>query len=381
MPRLSSKHLKWLLLPLLAIGGGLWLRFAPISARVHTVASERLVGEVLGTGTLEARLTASISPRITGRLSSVLVDQGDLVAKGQLLATLEDADALRQLEVARAAQAGAAATVDRVKVDATRAAIVLQQADLDHRRTASLAESKSISDSELDKARERLRVAETDLERARAAIVEAERLHASAASQVAYQQELLKHTQLLAPFDGFVIRRERDPGSVVAPGGSVLRLAASSEIWVSAWIDESAIAGLAPDRPARVVFRSEPEKDYPGRVARIGREVDRETREFLIDVRLDQLPQNWSLGQRAEVRIEVGSREGVLAVPSSFIFHRDGKPGVFRIANGNARWQPVTVGLRSGARVEIREGLSAGDRVALALKPSQDLEGRSISSP
>lgn len=56
---------------------------------------------------------------------------------------------------------------------------------------------------------------------------------------------------------------------------------------------------------ARVVFRSEPQKNYPGVVSRLGREMDRETREFLVDVRVEQLPVNWAVGQRAEVYIQI----------------------------------------------------------------------------
>lgn len=76
------------------------------------------------------------------------------------------------------------------------------------------------------------------------------------------------------------------------------------ELWVSAWVDETAIARVAPGQPARVVFRSEEGRSYPGVVARLGRETDRETREFLVDVRVTELPKNWTIGQRAEVFIQ-----------------------------------------------------------------------------
>ena len=76
------------------------------------------------------------------------------------------------------------------------------------------------------------------------------------------------------------------------------------EIWVSAWVDETAISKVAAGQMARIVFRSESDKDYPGVVSRIGRETDRETREFLVDVRVNELPKNWTIGQRAEVYIQ-----------------------------------------------------------------------------
>ena len=81
-----------------------------------------------------------------------------------------------------------------------------------------------------------------------------------------------------SPYDGLVTRRDRDPGGIVVPGASILQLVATNEIWVSAWVDETAMTGLKVDQPARVVFRSEPAKNYAGEVARLGRETDRETR-------------------------------------------------------------------------------------------------------
>jgi len=96
-----------------------------------------------------------------------------------------------------------------------------------------------------------------------------------------------------------ITRRDRDVGDIVVPGAPIFKLVSTKEMWVSAWVDETAMAGLAKGQPARVVFRSEPKKNYEGKVSRLGSEVDRETREFLVDVGVDTLPENWAVGQRA----------------------------------------------------------------------------------
>ena len=132
-----------------------------------------------------------------------------------------------------------------------------------------------------------------------------------------YQKEHLAFTEMRSPYDGLVTRRDRDPGGVVVPGASILQLVATNEIWVSAWVDETAMAGLKPGQPARVVFRSEPGKSYAGEVARLGREADRETREFVVDVRVKELPENWTMGQRAEVFIETGRKSDVVVMPAA----------------------------------------------------------------
>jgi multidrug resistance efflux pump len=124
-------------------------------------------GEVMGTGTLEARVKTTISPRIQERLAEVLVDQGDPVKSGQLLARLDDAETKQQVAIAEASLAAARATVERVRADEARAQAVLQQAQLDHQRVADLIATKVAAQSDFDKAVESLRVAEADLKRHR----------------------------------------------------------------------------------------------------------------------------------------------------------------------------------------------------------------------
>ena len=119
-----------------------------------------------------------------------------------------------------------------------------------------------------------------------------------------YRKEQMAFTQIHAPYDGLIIRRDRDPGDMLVPGGALMEIISLDEIWVSAWVDETAISKVAAGQRARIVFRSESDKNYPGVVSRIGRETDRETREFLVDVRVNELPKNWTIGQRAEVYIQ-----------------------------------------------------------------------------
>ena len=359
------------------------VKFSPTPVMAHTVASGEIRGEVMGTGTLEARVKTTISPRIQERLSEVFVDQGDAVKAGQLLARLDDAELKQQVAVAEAALAAAHATVERVRADEARARAVLQQAQLDHKRLAELVASKTASQSEFDKAIESLRVAEADLTRSQATIAEAQSQVFTSEKNLLYRREQMAFTEIRSPYDGLITRRDRDPGGVVVPGGSLLQLIATNEIWISAWVDETAMSTLATNQPARVLFQSEPANAFAGAVARLGREADRETREFLVDVRVKSLPTNWTMGQRAEVFIETGRKSGVLAVPAPFVLWREGQPGVFVNDHGQARWRGLTLGLRGIQTVEVTQGLSAGEQI---VKPSagqkQPLaEGQRISAP
>lgn len=374
------KSARWLLLLAVIAFVVYRVKFAPIPVLAHEVKSGPIVSEVMGTGTLEARVKTTISPRIQERLAAVLVDQNDAVKAGQLVARLDDGELKQQVAVAEAVLSAAKATAERVRVDEARAQAVENQARLTHQRVRQLLTNSISSEDEMDKAIEQLKVAESDLQRARAATVEAQQQVATAARNLAYQQERLGFTQILSPYDGLITRRDRDPGGVVIPGGSILQMISTNEIWVSAWVDETAMARLTPGQPARVVFRSEPAKSYPGEVARLGREADRETREFLVDVRVKELPRNWSVGQRAEVFIETGRKESALVMPLRFLVWRAGKPGVITSQDGRAHWREVKLGLRGLESAEVAEGLAAGAIVCKPVEMKQPLNnGQRIS--
>jgi len=186
-----------------------------------------------------------------------------------------------------------------------------------------------------------------------------------------------------SPYDGLITRRDRDPGGIVVPGSSILQLVATNEVWVSAWVDETAMMGLKVDQPARVVFRSASAKSCGGEVARLGREADRETREFVVDVRVKELPESWTIGQRAEVFIETGHKSGVVMIPQPYLLWREGKPGVFVNDHGKPRWRDITPGIRGLKDLEVTQGITAGEQI---VKPpaGQKLpltEGQRISVP
>ncbi len=369
---------------LVLLGSAAFVVVRLLTASVPVLAQQTqqglVIAEVMGTGTLDARVKTTLSPRLQERLAEVLVDQGDFVQAGQLLARLDDGELRQLVAIAEASLAGAQATVERVRADEDRAHAVEQQAQLNHQRLRELLATKVSSQADLDKALEQSRVATADVKRAQAATIEADRQVVTAEKTLLQQRERLGYARLTSPYDGLIVRRDRDPGGVVVPGSAILELISTNELWVSAWVDETAMGALAPGQPARVVFRSDPAKTYPGQVARLGRETDRETREFLVDVRVKSLPPNWTLGQRAEVFVETGRQPAALVVPQSFVQWRGGQPGVFLDDHGKAKWRVVTLGLRGRDVVEVTQGLAVGEQIFKPANPKQELvDGQRVS--
>lgn len=343
-----------------------YMKLAPITVSVVTVKRGSVEAEVLGAGTLIAHTRATISPKIQGRLVALMVDQNDVVTKDQLLARLDDSDLREQQAIAKANLEVAQAARERAGADQKRGEAIRVQAKLEYDRQSQFQAKQFASESELDKSRELLQVAEAEEVRATAAVTEAARQIIAAERTLDYQNAKLADTSIHSPFEGLITRRDRDLGDIVVPGASIFQLISTKEIWVSAWVDESLMVSVKPGQKVRIVFRSEPGKDYGGRVIRVSPEVDRETREFLVDVGLEQLPQRWAVGQRAEVFIVTGRKDNVVRVPTKMIRWHEGKAGVMVNEGGKATWRNVELGIAGREFVEVTNGLAEDDAIVIA---------------
>lgn len=354
--------------------GVLYFLWSPIAVTGHAVERGDIIAEVMGTGTLEARVKSTISPKIAGRIKEILVDQGSRVKAGQPLVRLDDEDLRQQVEVARAGVGTSRAAIERLKTDKENAVAVLKKAEKEHDRVQKLVGANAVSGSDVDQTVETLSTAKASLAHAEAAIVEAQQQLASSERTLKYQQAQLSNAEVLAPFDGLIVRRQHDPGDVVVTGSPILLLVSTDVLWISAWIDETELGRVREGQSARIVFRSEPEKSYEGRVVRLGHEADRETRECLVDVQVLTLPKNWAIGQRAEVYVATDQKKATTLMPPRFVVWHEANPGVFVNANGKAVWRDLQLGLHNQNTVEVTQGVQPGDTVVAPVDPETKLE-------
>lgn len=380
MRSLIQKTMKWVI-PLAILAGVVYYQFLrPVHVDSDQVSAGDVVAEVFGTGTLEARVRASIGPKISGKISQVLVDQGDMVKTGDLLIQLEDKDFVEQVEIARANVDAAKAAVERLLADKNRAIATNELSQKTFDRQAALIQRKAVSQEDVDTSKAALNVARADVARAEAAIAEGQKNLVAAEKNLQFYEMKLRDTRIPALFDGLIVKRNHEPGDIIVPGSNALSLISLKEMWVSAWVDETQMSKLQPGQSARIAFRSEPWRQYPAKVARVGKEVDRETREFVVDVNAISLPQNWAVGQRADVRIEIDRKENVIVISSRFLIRQEGNTGVFVFENGTARWREIKIGLEGRETVEILSGLSLKERVVIP-RPNQPAlrDGRRVS--
>lgn len=382
MMNLLWRPSRWVIVLLMTAFAAYWVWFSPLTVETLSPVRQTVIAEVMGTGTLEARVSTLVSSKIAGRIERVLVDQGERVHAGQILVQLDDEELKQQVGIAEANREAAQAAAVRIKADKDRATAVFQQAQRHESRVRSLREKQAAAQEDLDRAAESLAVATADITRAEAAITEGGKSLIAAEKTLEYHRARLADTVISAPFDGLIVVRHREAGSIAVPGSALLTLISTEVLWISAWVDETELSKLKIDQPVRVIFRSQPERSYSGQVARLGKQADRETREMIIDVRLKELPDTWAVGQRAEVFIETARQPDVLTLPTHSLVRRESVEGVFVADNGVARWRPLTLGLRGRESVEILRGLDESDRVIrMATGSLPRIEGRQVRTP
>jgi RND family efflux transporter MFP subunit len=335
----------------------------PIDVRSHPVVRGTVLVEALGTGSVESHRTASVSFEVTGRVTMIHVDQGDRVKEGQVLAAIDDRTFQAEIALAEQDVELAKSTLRRLEADISRAEPVLKGADDGLERIRTLAARGAASEEDLDVAEERMKVAVAELSRAQAAQREGHQTIAAAARRLDRARAEFDRTIVRSPFDGVVIRREREVGDVAVPGAAVLSLAATDTVWASVWVDETYLGSLSVGLPARILLRSEPERTLRGTVSRIGREVDRETRELLVDVAFDAAPETLVFGQRVDLWIELARASAVLRIPSGSVARIGDREGAFVSDGSRASFRPLEFGRRGREFVEVVRGLAEGDVV------------------
>ncbi|HSN30496.1 MAG TPA: efflux RND transporter periplasmic adaptor subunit [Kofleriaceae bacterium] len=340
-----------------------WLRmWSPVRARGVRVVRGPVVEEAFGRGTIESQREAAVGFDLAGRLSSVLVDEGQHVSLGEELARLETDQAEADFKSARTTVAAARSSLERLAADEDRARAVLATAEREAARTRTLVQSGAVPGAEHDDAEDRVRIARAELDRVLAQRAEATRGIEVASGGAEQRRVAMVRATLLAPFDGLVIRRLHEPGDTVTIGTTVLRVVDDSRVYIKAAVDETVLDRLAVGQNAQITL---PGSALPiaGKVSRVGWESDRQTHELFIDVTPDKLDRRVAIGQRADVHVELARKEHALLLPIEMLHHdRDGT-FVYVDRGGRIGVARPTLGMTGATHVEILGGLAEGDTV------------------
>lgn len=335
-------------------------RVAP-SVTVEAASLAEVQARVPVSGSIVARQLVQVFPQVSGpEITEILVEAGDAVTKGQVLALLSTDTLSAQLEQARAEYLRAEAGVGQAQSSIDSAAAALTQAQATLQRVRQLREGGTASQSALDEAvaaeanaRAQAASAADGLAVARAALAQAE-----AARRIAELD--LERARITAPVSGMVVARDAEQGALAGGGtGPLFTLLADGAVEMSAEVIETALSRLKAGDPAEITVAGT--GTVPGTVRLVPASVDPVTRLGVMRIALDE-DKGIRIGQFASGWVVTDRRQAV-TVPAGAVLADDGGERVQVVRDGVVETRPVRAGLLWDGRREIVEGLALGEQV------------------
>ncbi len=352
-------------------------RATPVQVVTVAAASGSEGGGSAGAGTsvtangyVVARTRASVSAKLPGRIADLRVSEGSTLRRGEIIATLENAD-----YEAQAAQAKAAVATARAELVEARTASEVAAREAERLRDMRQENADLVSEQDLDGVEGRARQSAARLEASEARLKAAE-------ANLRFAMANLENTVIRAPFSGTVLRKEAEIGEVVAPSvgggltrGAVVTMADLTTLEVEVDVNEAYIARVRKEGPARITLDAYPDTSFRGAVRQVVPTADRQRATVQVKVSiLDRDPRILpEMGARVDfLEDSVAAGPGAPAggpprfrVPAAAVREANGESVVWLVREGRLEPRSVQAGPVSGGFREIRSGLSGGERVLI----------------
>ncbi len=358
------------LLLVAAAGAAIWWFTRPKAIEVHTVVAraaasagaERTV--LNASGYVTARRTATVSAKITGKVTEILIEEGMKVAQDQVLARLDNTNVKASLRLAEA-------QLESAKYALAETRVRIKEAEQDLERQSNLVKNKIATQADYDHAEAAALALKAKLEQQQSEILVADR-------SVASWQQQMDDTVIRAPFAGIVTSKNAQPGEMISPisaGGGFTRtgictIVDMESLEIEIDVNESYINRVEAGQPVEAVLDAYPDWKLPCKVIAIIPTADRQKSTVKVRVGFDKLDRRIL----PEMSIKVAFREaagsgqatsrGVL-VPKTAIQQQDGRDVVIVAQDGRAERRAVTVGTSDATDTFVTAGLAAGEKIVL----------------
>ncbi len=359
-------------------------------SKLAKVEKGDLAKSVVATGKVTPITKVEVKSKASGIVKKLLVDYGDNVKKGQLLAQLDKVEIEAQVEQSKAALEAAQANLkssqadfERAKVDAEGPDVPLLKRAYD--RATGMAKDGVVSASALDDAEKNYEMSLNKQNVSKAQVTVLKAKIAQAEAQVAQDQanlkqleEQLSYTDIISPIDGIVLSRDVQMGdavsSILVLGSSatlVMTLGDTSEVYVKGKVDESDIGKVYLGQRARIKVESFKDKTFDGKVTKIspmGVEKDNVTT-FEVRASIQNPGGELKAEMTANAEIILEEHKSVLQIPEGAILYDKDKKASVEIPNPKGKdgkdKVAVNIGISNGAKTEVLSGLKEGDQVVL----------------
>lgn len=397
-----------------------------IVVQTGKVNRQDLTSMVTASGEIKPKVYVNVGANAMGKITHLYVKEGDVVKRGQVLATLDsiqsaaDVAAMQStLNASKTDAVAAQAAVNTAVADLNQSQAEYERAKLDYERNKALYEQQLIAKSDFDSKKAAFGTSTAQVEQAKAKLAQAKANNDSAEVHISQNaatlrrvSDVLSKTEYEAPFDGVITNLPVREGETVvmgiqnAPGSTLMTIADTSIITAEVKVDESDIVNVQTGQPAEVTVDAFPNQKFKGVVTEIGRNAvlrstgvstaqtttsGQEAKDFKVVVALQNPPPNLLPGLSATARITTAKRSSVLSIPIQALTIRErgdltpenkDKPdavqasttsgadqkqeiqGVFIIRNKkDAVFVPVTTGISGTTDIEVNSGLKQGDEI------------------
>lgn len=386
------KRLLWFV-PVLLLGGGVWwavqLKNAPPEVRFTVAKTGPLVDTLVTNGKVEPASFASVRAERAGTLRKLLIEKGQEVAAGAIVAELDGAETRGAVEAAEARVAqiqaeinalqGGGRAADLADIDGQLAKLQLErrQAETElgavrrliEKNAATKQEAQLLEDriAQIQQQRNALQTRRTVLfTPADRGVLEA-RLREARAAVVAAKDKQVQGL-LRAPAAGVVYQVDPRPGAFLNPGDLVANIGRIDELHVKVYVDEPELGRVALGMPAVITWDAMPAKQWDGRVDKMPVQIVTLGTRQVGEVTVRIANAERALPPGANINAAIRSREVAQAVtvPKECLRREGGVQGVFVVSGNQLQWRPVKLGVTNVTHAQIVEGVAAGDRVLLA---------------
>jgi RND family efflux transporter MFP subunit len=318
-----------------------------VPVEIEMVKRDTIYNTYIFSGKVYANKDVMVFPKIPGKVTNVAVEIGEMVNKGQTLFTLDKEDIQKQIDQAKAALDSAEANYKLTKEK-------IENAKTTFERTKQLYEQGAISKSQYEQAQ--LAASDNSLKAAESALNQA---------KVAYNQALdaLDNISIEAPISGIVAGVNIEAGEMASNAQPAVTIVDMDKVYIQINVTENIINQLYNGQEVSVSIPAASEEAFSGNITNISPTVDQRTQLYPVKIYIDNNDHKIKPGMLAKVDINTDIKENVVVVRSEAVVEKNGEQFVY-VADGNkAVERKVLTGLDTGTYIEIKEGLSEGEKV------------------
>jgi RND family efflux transporter MFP subunit len=346
---------------------------APVEVTTAAAISRGLPQTVEVVGSLTADEEVVVSSQIAGEITALNIDFGSYVQKGQIIAQIDQRDALLRIEQSELQLKQTMARIgmkEGVKFDPLQTPDVMQvkaqldwtKMDLD--RATKLVEAGDVPRTIYDQALTQKNLAQARYQAALDAISQQVAIVEQQRAAINLSRKSLTDTVVRSPISGAVKEKFQARGAFVPVGGKIVSIVRTNPIRLRADIPESSVSAVRVGQTISVTTDAFPNRTFMGRVTRLGTSLSEQTRALPVEAVIANPANTLRPGMFAKSQLVTNRNGSAIMVPTKAIFTIAGIIKVFVIENGKAVEKLVKTGLTDGELIEITEGVNEGDQVA-----------------